>query len=157
MKKMIAVGVVLSFLLILISGCSRSGTTASASNSGANAANNRASTASNSVDVHLQGTSFDQTSVTIPKGGTVNFFGGCPAGTSISLDTALIHYSNLTLLASFHHTPATIRRALELIESRLVRASDFIDGECGLSTLPTLFKSMANGNRAVKTMVDVRG
>jgi len=73
MKKMIAVVVVLSFLLILVSACSRSqGTTASASNSGANAANNSASTASNSVDVHLEGTSFDQTSVTIPKGGTVN-------------------------------------------------------------------------------------
>jgi L-iditol 2-dehydrogenase len=93
----------------------------------------------------------------VRKGGTVNFFGGCPAGTSISLDTALIHYSNLTLLASFHHTPATIRRALELIESGAVRASDFIDGECGLSELPTLFKSMASGNRAVKTLVDVRG
>lgn len=93
----------------------------------------------------------------VRKGGTVNFFGGCPTGTSISLDTALIHYSNLTLLASFHHTPATIRRGLELIESGTVRASDFIDGECGLSELPALFRSMANGNRAVKTMVDVRG
>ncbi len=93
----------------------------------------------------------------VRKGGTVNFFGGCPAGTSISLDTALIHYSNLRLLASFHHTPATIRRALELIESRVIRASDFIDGECGLSELPDLFRSMARGNRAVKTMVQVRG
>jgi L-iditol 2-dehydrogenase len=93
----------------------------------------------------------------VRKGGTVNFFGGCPAGTSISLDTALIHYSNLRLLASFHHTPATIRRALELIESGVVRASDFIDGECGLSELPDLFRSMATGNRAVKTMVQVRG
>jgi plastocyanin len=72
MKKMIAIAVVLSVLLILVSACSRSGTTASTSNSGANAANNSASTTSNSVDVRLEGTSFDQTSVTIPKGGTVN-------------------------------------------------------------------------------------
>ena len=41
----------------------------------------------------------------VRKGGAVNFFGGCPAGASITLDTTLIHYSNLTLLASFHHTP----------------------------------------------------
>jgi L-iditol 2-dehydrogenase len=91
----------------------------------------------------------------VRKGGTVNFFGGCPAGTSVSLDTTLIHYSNLTLLASFHHTPRTIRRALEFIESGVVTAKDFVDGECALSGLPELFKSMAAGNRAVKTLVRV--
>ena len=92
----------------------------------------------------------------VRKGGTVNFFGGCPAGTSVSLDTSLIHYSNLKLLASFHHTPRTIRRALELIENGLIRAEDFVDGECPLSGLPALFQSMAAGNRAVKTLIDVR-
>ncbi len=71
MKKMIIAFVLLSFLLILDSACSRSGSiAASASNN--NAANNSAAATSNSVDVHLEGTSFDQTSVTIPKGGTVN-------------------------------------------------------------------------------------
>ncbi len=91
----------------------------------------------------------------VRKGGLVNFFGGCPAGTSVSLDTALIHYSNLTLRASFHHTPRTIRRALELIETGVIRASDFVDGECALSQLPELFKSMTAGNRAVKTFIRV--
>jgi L-iditol 2-dehydrogenase len=90
------------------------------------------------------------------KGGTVNFFGGCPGGTTVSLDTGLIHYSSLTLLASFHHTPRTIRRALELIEAGVIRADDFVSGECPLSGLPELFKSMAAGNRAVKTLVRVR-
>jgi len=91
----------------------------------------------------------------VRKGGTVNFFGGCPAGTSVSLDTALIHYSNLTLLASFHHTPRTIRRALEFIESGIIRAKAFVNGECALDELPGLFSSMAAGNRAVKTLVHV--
>lgn len=91
----------------------------------------------------------------VRKGGLVNFFGGCPAGTSVSLDTGLIHYSNLTLRASFHHTPRTIRRALEFIESGVIRAADFVDGECALSELPALFARMAAGNRVVKTLVDV--
>jgi L-iditol 2-dehydrogenase len=91
----------------------------------------------------------------VRKGGTVNFFGGCPSGTSVSLDTGLIHYSNLTLLASFHHTPRTVRRALEFIEAGVVRSDDFVDGECALSELPMLFRSMASGNRAVKTLVRV--
>jgi L-iditol 2-dehydrogenase len=90
------------------------------------------------------------------KGGVVNFFGGCPSGTTVSLDTGLIHYSSLTLLASFHHTPRTIRRALELIEAGVIRADDFVNGECALSGLPELFKSMAAGNQAVKTLVRVR-
>ena len=91
----------------------------------------------------------------VRQGGSVNFFGGCPAGTSVSLDTGLIHYSNLTLRASFHHTPRTIRRALEFIESGVIRAADFVDGECALSELPALFARMTAGNRVVKTFVDV--
>jgi L-iditol 2-dehydrogenase len=91
----------------------------------------------------------------VRKGGRVNFFGGCPSGTQVSLDTSRIHYANLTLLASFHHTPRAIRRALELIENGVIRAVDFVDGECPLSDLPELFKSMAAGNRAVKTLIHV--
>jgi len=91
----------------------------------------------------------------VRKGGVVNFFGGCPSGTSITLDTTLIHYSNLTLLASFHHTPHTIRQALEFIEAGTIRAADFVDGECPLTQLPELFKSMAAGNHAVKTLIRV--
>jgi L-iditol 2-dehydrogenase len=89
------------------------------------------------------------------KGGTVNFFGGCPAGTSVTLDTSRLHYSSLTLLASFHHTPRTIRRALKLIEAGVIRAGDFVDGERPLSRLPELFRSMAAGNRAVKSLIHV--
>ncbi len=91
----------------------------------------------------------------VRKGGAVNFFGGCPSGTTVSLDTTLIHYSNLTLLASFHHTPRTIRRALGFIEAGVIRAADFVSGECPLTQLPELFKSMAAGNRAVKTLIKV--
>jgi len=92
----------------------------------------------------------------VRKGGTVNFFGGCPSGTTVTLDTALVHYSNLTLLASFHHTPRSIRRALEFIESGVIRADDFVDGNCPLTQLPDLFRSMAAGNHAVKTLIRVR-
>src|SRR5205823_15108382 len=91
----------------------------------------------------------------VRKGGRVNFFGGCPSGTSISLDTSLLHYSNLTLLASFHHTPRTISRALEFIETGIIHSRDFVDGESPLSELPALLKSMTAGNHAVKTLIRV--
>jgi L-iditol 2-dehydrogenase len=93
----------------------------------------------------------------VRKGGAVNLFGGCPGGTTVSLDTHTIHYSNLKLLASFHHTPRTFRRALEYIEAGVIRAEDFVDGQWPLTRLPELFKQMASGNRAIKTLVNVRG
>ena len=49
----------------------------------------------------------------VRRGGTVNFFGGCPNESKVNLDTALLHYSEITCKASFHHTPAYIRKALE--------------------------------------------
>ena len=93
----------------------------------------------------------------VRKGGRVNFFGGCPSGTTVTLDTGLLHYSNLTLLASFHHTPRSIRAALDRIERGVVRAADFVDGEASLDELPGLFRSMAGGNRAVKTCIRPNG
>lgn len=98
---------------------------------------------------------WEQAVQVVRKGGLVNFFGGCPAGTSITLDTGLVHYSNLTLVASFHHTPRSIRRALRWIEDGVIQASDFVDGRTSLTALPDLLRSMAAGNRAVKTLVSV--
>ena len=40
-----------------------------------------------------------------------------------SLDTGRLHYSSISMVASFHHTPRTIRRALEFIESGVIRAA----------------------------------
>jgi hypothetical protein len=93
----------------------------------------------------------------VRKGGRVNFFGGCPSGTSVTLETSLLHYSNLTLLASFHHTPRSIRTALDLIERGVIRVGDFVDGEASLDELPELFRSMAQGNRSVKTCIRMNG
>jgi L-iditol 2-dehydrogenase len=89
------------------------------------------------------------------KGGRVNLFGGCPSGSKASFDTGLLHYSALTLLASFHHTPAAIREALSHIEKGTISSRDFVDGRAKLSELPDLFRAMAAGNRAIKTLVDV--
>jgi L-iditol 2-dehydrogenase len=93
----------------------------------------------------------------VEKGGRVNFFGGCPSGTSVQLDTGLIHYSALNLIASFHHTPTTIREALDAIESGWIRAADFVDGQATLDQLPGLFRSMASGNNTIKTSIVTAG
>ncbi|HEV1286730.1 MAG TPA: alcohol dehydrogenase catalytic domain-containing protein, partial [Bryobacteraceae bacterium] len=69
------------------------------------------------------------------RGGVVNFFGGCPDGTNLSLDTNLLHYSELTCKASFHHTPALIRKALDLVSRGYVGAKDFVNHSEPLTNL----------------------
>ena len=78
----------------------------------------------------------------VRKGGLVNLFGGPPAGTKVELDTNLIHYSDITLKASFHHTPATARRAFDLLCSGRFQCSDFITGTAGLHEVPNVFARM---------------
>ncbi len=51
----------------------------------------------------------------VRKGGTVHFFGGCPSGTSINIETKRLHYDQIKILSIFHHTPLYFREALRLI------------------------------------------
>ena len=89
----------------------------------------------------------------VHRGGTVNFFGGCPSGSTVQLDTSLLHYSEITLKASFHHTPKYIRKALESISRGEIRSRDFVTGESPLSRLPELLRHMANRNGDLKTAI----
>jgi L-iditol 2-dehydrogenase len=76
------------------------------------------------------------------KGGLVNWFGGPPAGTAVELDTNLVHYSDLTLKASFHHTPATARAAFALLQSGRFQCEDFLTGSATIEELPQVFRRM---------------
>lgn len=48
-------------------------------------------------------------------GSTINLFGGCPKNTSITVNTELLHYSELTLKGVFHNTPEFVKDALGFI------------------------------------------
>ncbi|MCU1291594.1 MAG: Alcohol dehydrogenase, zinc-binding domain protein [Bryobacterales bacterium] len=90
----------------------------------------------------------------VRKGGTINFFGGCPAGTKVGLDTGLLHYSEITCKASFHHTPAHIRRALELISDQVIGASHMVNHEEPLAQLPQVLADLAHRrNGQIKTAI----
>ncbi|MBV9765309.1 MAG: alcohol dehydrogenase catalytic domain-containing protein [Acidobacteriaceae bacterium] len=90
----------------------------------------------------------------VRRGGTVNFFGGCPSGTKVGLDTALLHYSEITCKASFHHTPAHIRRSLQLIAEGKVTATHLVNHEEPLNRLPQVLHDLANSrNGQIKTAI----
>jgi L-iditol 2-dehydrogenase len=91
----------------------------------------------------------------VRKGGVVNFFGGPPKGTKVQLDTNRLHYGDITLKSSFHHTPATCRTAFELLTSHRFKCADYITGRVGLDQVPAVFARMMNrnGSREIKTAV----
>lgn len=87
------------------------------------------------------------------RGGVVNFFGGCATGTDVNLDTNLLHYSELTLKASFHHTPALIRKALETVSKGYVTAKDFVNGVEPLTNLLEVMQHLMSHNGHLKTAI----
>lgn len=89
----------------------------------------------------------------VRKGGTVNFFGGCAVGTHVSLDTNLIHYSDITLRATFHHTPDICRKSLDLIASGRFQASAFITGHAHLYELNRVFEKLMKRSSEIKTAI----
>jgi len=98
----------------------------------------------------------------VRKGGVVNFFGGPPSGTVVALDTNRLHYGDITLKASFHHTPATCRTAFALMAGGGFKCADFITAQAKLEELPVVFHKMttrspAAGVRDIKTAIFPNG
>ena len=89
----------------------------------------------------------------VRNGGTVNLFGGCPSGTKVSIDPRALHYSEITIKSTFHHTPQFIREALETIAAKEIKAADFVTGEAPLAELPDVFEHMKQRNGELKTAV----
>jgi L-iditol 2-dehydrogenase len=87
------------------------------------------------------------------RGGVVNFFGGCASGTDVRLDTNLLHYSEITCKASFHHTPALMRKALESITRGYVTAKDFVNGVEPLTNLLEVMQHLMSHNGHLKTAI----
>jgi L-iditol 2-dehydrogenase len=89
----------------------------------------------------------------VRKGGTVNFFGGCAAGTQVTLDTNRLHYNNLTLRASFHHRPSACRRAFEWIASGRFACEKFITSRAPLEELVPVLERLMNRSNDIKTAI----
>jgi L-iditol 2-dehydrogenase len=93
----------------------------------------------------------------VRKGGTVNFFGGCAANTHVTLDTNRLHYSDITLRATFHHTPGICRKALDLIASGRFQSEAFITGRAHLYELNRVFERLMNRSSEIKTAIVPEG
>jgi len=88
----------------------------------------------------------------VRKGGTVNLFGGPPSETKITIDTKLLHYSELTLKGVFHHTPQYVKRALNIILQKVLDVNSLITDELPLDQFPKVLEMMVN-HQGVKIAV----
>ena len=59
----------------------------------------------------------------------------------------------MTLKATFHHTPETVRRAFALIAAKKIRPTDYITGEAPLSRLQQVLRHMLNRDGDIKTAI----
>ena len=60
------------------------------------------------------------------KGGYVHFFGGCKGDSKVSLDTRRLHYDEVKIISSFHHTPKYFKESLDMITSRKINVEKLI-------------------------------
>jgi L-iditol 2-dehydrogenase len=89
----------------------------------------------------------------VRKGGVVQLFGGCPADTQIGIDSQRLHYQELTIKSTFHHTPESVRKAFRLIADGHVDPNLFITAEAPLENLPEVLGRMGHGGGGLKTAI----
>ena len=85
-------------------------------------------------------------------GGLVNFFGGCPKGTDINLDTFQSHYQELRTLGVFHHTPTYMKEAFEYLHSGKISMRNLVSHSMDLADLEQALRLSLDG-RALKVAI----
>lgn len=88
--------------------------------------------------------------VAVRPGGRVNLFGGPPRDMPVPLDGARLHYDELTLTASFHHTPHHFEQALLTLAAGVIDVASLVTATVALDDLPAFF---AQEERPLKALV----
>ncbi len=89
----------------------------------------------------------------VRRGGCVHLFGGCAAGTSVSIDTRRLHYDEVNIISVFHHTPKYFREALELIADKKVEVEKLITKRLPMKYAKRALEMQQNGE-AIKVLLE---
>jgi L-iditol 2-dehydrogenase len=76
----------------------------------------------------------------VRPGGRVLAFGGLPRESRVSVDPYRIHYEEVRLAGSFHHTPRHFRAALAFLASGAYPFERLVTHEVGLEGVAALFE-----------------
>ena len=83
-------------------------------------------------------------------GGEVLLHGGCAAGSEVTLPTGPLHYEELTLRGSYHHTPAAVRRALAMLEAGELPVAELVGEPIGLAEVGAALVAEPGAKRPVR-------
>ncbi len=86
-------------------------------------------------------------------GGRVNLFGGLREAEDVALDPRRLHYEELLLTASFHHTPYHFADALRLLGEGFVTPALLLEEQVDLEDLPAFFDRAGAGAGPLKAVV----
>lgn len=81
-------------------------------------------------------------------GGIVNLFGGCTKGSKVSFPTFRLHYDEVRVQGTYHHTPRYIAEALEMLAQGETPWAHLCGPRIGLQDLPTALGGSAAGRDA---------
>jgi L-iditol 2-dehydrogenase len=82
----------------------------------------------------------------VRHGGDVLLFGGCAPGATVTYDAGRLHYSELSLIGSFHYTPQEARAAMEALAAGSVEPRALVTDSGTLSDLPRFLEAQARGD-----------
>lgn len=107
------------------------------------------------VDVAIEAVglpeAWEQALYMIRPGGLVTFFGGCKAGTTVTFDTAFIHYQEARMQGIFnYHHPEHFIKAFQLISRGALDPEVFITDTAKLSEVEGVYNKLLEGYEGIK-------
>lgn len=81
----------------------------------------------------------------VRPGGALLLFGGPPTGTTVTWDTAKLHYGEVTVAGCFHYTPDDVREAFRLLTEEALPLEQLVTHRLPLSRLGEAFAGMQRG------------
>lgn len=99
-------------------------------------------------DVVIEAAGAEETSQLAPalcrKGGRVMLFGGCRADVRVTWAPAPLHYDEIAILSSFHHTPRHVAASLEVLAERRLDIRPLLEAPVGLEGLRDALDRMSS-------------
>jgi L-iditol 2-dehydrogenase len=83
-------------------------------------------------------------------GGEVLLYGGCAPGTTVTLPTFPLHYGELAIRGTYHHTPEAVREALAHLATGDAPYDELIGDEITLDQVPGVLRAGSGDKRPVR-------
>lgn len=91
----------------------------------------------------------------VRPGGQALLFGGCPPGERLEVDAGRIHYDEITVRGAYHHRPAAMSRALELLDREYLHLELLLSERRPLTQTEDALRSMMQ-RRSLKVVLEPR-